>query len=594
MKFFTILLAGVIMVYAADPTPVGWWHFSEGSGSTLTDASGCSNTGTIHGAEWVAGMSGKELSFDGADDYVDCGSDPILLPADQLSLSLWVKPDKWEDQGRIITKPTNPHGQSGYYDYYALFCRGDADLNFRLTINGQDVLVFSTTGNVKIDEWNHIAAVYDGSCMKLYINDTLAGANDYVSGSLSYDDTPLCLGNSPYMEGEAYSGLIDEAAVYNAALDSVQIHAIYEENRVNNTVIPSITVTPIPSPTKNRRPEFKWSAVSGASSYSIVIGTTERLDDPLVNIPVSGTSFTPSIDLPLGMIYWRGKSDKSGYSQLSSFEIHDPTVPSLIPYTPKITVERTPTLCWNTVSGASSYTVQVADNVNFSGCRELTAADTFVTVSDTLPIGDIFWRVKSDLSDTWSKVDHFQINDNTVSTLIRFNGAVISTLTPTLRWFNVLGAQFYTVQWGQERDFSNGFSFPVSDTSYTVPSLSTEGKWFWRVKSDVETEYPPADSFIVKLTPITNYYSKPVPAQITVSSKDLIKSVEITIGIPQNGKEFTLVTLLDIAGRTIAQESFIGKGFHRVVYSKGKLPCGVYIVRVLNGASQVNKKLIIK
>jgi hypothetical protein len=355
-----------------------------------------------------------------------------------------------------------------------------------------------------------------------------------------------------------------------------------------------LTVTPVPSPTKNRRPEFKWSAVSGASSYSILIGTTEQLSDPLVNIPVSGTSFTPSIDLPLGMIYWRVKSDKSGYSQLSSFEINDPAVPTLIPYTPKITVERTPTLRWNSVSGASEYTVHIADNANFSDYKELAAADTFVTVADTLPVGDIYWRVKSDLSNTWSKVDHFQINDNTVSTLIRYNGAIIATLTPTLRWFNVQGAQFYTVQWGQERDFSNAFSYPVSDTSYTVPELSTEGKWFWRVKSDVETEYPPADSFIVNLTPITNYLSKPVPAQITVSSRDLNKSVEITVGIPQNGKEFTLVTLLDIAGRTIAQESLIGKGFHRVVYGKGKLTKGMYIVSVINGNSQVSSKVIIK
>ena len=55
------------------------WPMKEGTGSSIADLSGNGNTGTITGATWVKTTGGDScLSFDGTDDYVDCGNNASL------------------------------------------------------------------------------------------------------------------------------------------------------------------------------------------------------------------------------------------------------------------------------------------------------------------------------------------------------------------------------------------------------------------------------------------------------------------------------------------------------------------------------------
>jgi len=53
---------------------IGCWPMVEGGGNRLTDISGYMNHGTINGATWVGTPWGPGLSFDGSDDYVNCGA----------------------------------------------------------------------------------------------------------------------------------------------------------------------------------------------------------------------------------------------------------------------------------------------------------------------------------------------------------------------------------------------------------------------------------------------------------------------------------------------------------------------------------------
>jgi len=62
---------------AADPNLVGWWKFDEGSGTIAYDSAG-SNHGAIYGAQWIASPIDGALSFDGVNDYVDCGTGPAI------------------------------------------------------------------------------------------------------------------------------------------------------------------------------------------------------------------------------------------------------------------------------------------------------------------------------------------------------------------------------------------------------------------------------------------------------------------------------------------------------------------------------------
>jgi len=68
--------------------------FYEGSGNIVHDVSGYGNNGTIYGASWVDTRDpklGYALSFDGVDDYVNCGNDLSLFPSDAITFEVYVK-----------------------------------------------------------------------------------------------------------------------------------------------------------------------------------------------------------------------------------------------------------------------------------------------------------------------------------------------------------------------------------------------------------------------------------------------------------------------------------------------------------------------
>ena len=75
-----------------DANTAGLWHFNEGSGTTVSDASSNNNDGTIFGTEtWVSGAFGNALEFDGSSTRVDIADSASLSITDSITLELWVK-----------------------------------------------------------------------------------------------------------------------------------------------------------------------------------------------------------------------------------------------------------------------------------------------------------------------------------------------------------------------------------------------------------------------------------------------------------------------------------------------------------------------
>src|SRR4030042_3065682 len=89
---FVLGLAFTNVVKAQDDQNlIGWWKLDETSGTVAADSSGHGNDGTVvGGAKWVSGYIDGALDFDGDDNYVDCGYDPIFDTADEMTLAAWV------------------------------------------------------------------------------------------------------------------------------------------------------------------------------------------------------------------------------------------------------------------------------------------------------------------------------------------------------------------------------------------------------------------------------------------------------------------------------------------------------------------------
>ena len=74
---------------------VACWKFDEGKGNVVKDSSGNGNDGTIYGdANWVSGVKGSALHFNGKDSFVKIPAFGKAMPVNEVSVSVWVKLDK--------------------------------------------------------------------------------------------------------------------------------------------------------------------------------------------------------------------------------------------------------------------------------------------------------------------------------------------------------------------------------------------------------------------------------------------------------------------------------------------------------------------
>src|SRR6185295_4626702 len=98
-------LVALLLTSASTSAPSGLvaaYAFDEGSGSTVSDASGNGNTGTISGATWSsAGKYGSALSFNGSSGRVTIPNASSLQLSSGMTLEAWVNPaavsSTWRD-----------------------------------------------------------------------------------------------------------------------------------------------------------------------------------------------------------------------------------------------------------------------------------------------------------------------------------------------------------------------------------------------------------------------------------------------------------------------------------------------------------------
>src|SRR5206468_2316498 len=96
------------------------------------------------------------------------------------------------------------------------------------------------TAAVPTGVWTHLAASYDGTTLRLYVNGAQV-SQSAVSGSIAASSSPLRIGGNAIW-GEYFTGLIDEVRVYNRALSAAEL-----QNDMNTSVTPDTTppaVTP--------------------------------------------------------------------------------------------------------------------------------------------------------------------------------------------------------------------------------------------------------------------------------------------------------------------------------------------------------------
>ena len=209
---------------------VGAYGFEARSGTTAADSSGRNNTATLSGTAWTTqGRYGSALSFDGVNDLVTIADAASLDLTTGMTLEAWVRPTTLSGWRTVVIKEVN----GGLV--YALYAHDDAPRPAAYARIAGKSLTDTTGGpaSLPLNTWTHLAATYDGTTLRLYVNGVQTGSRP-ASGSIAGSSSPLKIGGNAVW-GEYFAGLIDEVRIYNRALDASAIQADMATPVVNPT-----------------------------------------------------------------------------------------------------------------------------------------------------------------------------------------------------------------------------------------------------------------------------------------------------------------------------------------------------------------------
>jgi len=551
--------------FSVDQYTVALWHFDENMGDSAYDASGHGNSGKIYGAQWVQGVFGSALQFDGTDSVKILDNPTQHLQT--VTVEAWIYSDNFaaNNFGVVLTKEYGSMASFRLQNYNTT-----GGISFVTNSNWGNELRYSQP--LQNQTWHYVAGIASNGFLKIYVDGSLV-ASGARNPSISYDNSPILIGGVRLVPTANFKGKIDE----------VRISSIDRFAPAPISLIPYV-----PNPTYNQLPVLRWYSDSSVSVYKIQIDTNPSFLSPIISVPTVDTFFTPLANLPYNTYYWRigDDADNSNWSTISSLVIQDSLVPILIPYSPDPTWNRRPVLSWHPVNGASAYTMQISNVPTFSILNVSDiVADTFYSLQANLPIGTIYWRVKSNLSSQYSVPDTFTVLNDSIPWLIPMVPDTQRNLRPQFKWHPAVGASTYIIQIDSLGNFLHPFTIlPLNDTTYTPIINLPIGMITWRVGVEINSiEYSSVDTFwtlgatgINKETLRSNMQSGPI------SVDNLRQGIAITFLL--NKSSTVSLDIYSLTGKRIISlcQDNVMPGNHTVLWNgtdqKGKsMPVGNYI-----------------
>ena len=160
------------------------------------------------------------IQFDGLDDKITIADAPALNPTTAITVEAWINASSWRNNiadGSIIAKDVDAPNRG-----YVLRCGNNGSIEFMISDNGSWKAA-SSPSVMLTNRWYHIAGVYDGSNVLLYINGELIARTP--ASSFSPSPTPLFFGDDPTWSGRTFNGTLDEIRIWNIARTQPQIQS---------------------------------------------------------------------------------------------------------------------------------------------------------------------------------------------------------------------------------------------------------------------------------------------------------------------------------------------------------------------------------
>jgi subtilisin-like proprotein convertase family protein len=152
-------------------------------------------------------------SFDGVDSYIAVPNDAELNPTSAITIEAWVNPTSLINWPTIVGKAWETNYWFGFVG---------------------NVLRFYPLGNINFDgsypistnQWTHVAATYDGTVTKLYVNGICRDSTLAITGPMVPNTDSLYIGcdrNLPSTLDYFFDGMMNNIRIWNTARTERQI-----------------------------------------------------------------------------------------------------------------------------------------------------------------------------------------------------------------------------------------------------------------------------------------------------------------------------------------------------------------------------------
>lgn len=205
---------------------VGEWQFYEGlGGSTLHDISGREQNGSLAAmdpaTDWVGGLHGWELDFNGANDRIPVGT-PTAMP--QWSIVAVATASGINAVGNVIFS----NDAAGFSDDVSIGVRPDGTSTAnRWGIVNQDsggsIRTFAEDSvNVVLNRTYHLAGTSDGLSLRFYVDGALVDTTAKNGTALTFGANTTVIGSTG-VSNRWFEGQISHVALYDRTLSAAEI-----------------------------------------------------------------------------------------------------------------------------------------------------------------------------------------------------------------------------------------------------------------------------------------------------------------------------------------------------------------------------------
>lgn len=198
-------------------------HYGSGTALSLSDSSPNVGTSTGTGVSAVTGkIAGGAYFPNTVPDEVRVTSTPAIKPTSALTLEAWANPinNGSSGVGQIIDMGYRADGtwNSPFLTYNMAMHSNASTVEFNVTTGGS-IKTLVSASSLAYNQWTHLAATYDGSVLKMYMNGVKDANQTNASGAIDYGTSgDLAIGlDSPYHKSYPWNGSLDEIRISSVA-----------------------------------------------------------------------------------------------------------------------------------------------------------------------------------------------------------------------------------------------------------------------------------------------------------------------------------------------------------------------------------------